>query len=347
MEGYSFKQYLRQSLKECSGLFCLAALLMLPVTAMAAADDDAKSSATESQSKEEPAFFAKVGDQTLAVQDYYARLAYAIRQKFFHAKVPEKEMQEFRKQVGEQFVNRVLLIREAKKRGIKPDAEAVNNKIKRLESKRVDDKYWQENREKLVVGVREEYEHDSLLKRLEAKVRKVADPDEKEMRAYFKANPDKFVIPERLRLANILLKVDPSSGSDVWRAATDEAFAIVEKIRKGAKFDEMARIHSSADSAAQGGDMGYVHKGMLAKPAQNIIDLMDEGDISEPIILLQGVAIFRLEERVKTKANIYDRVKETIKGLVMRDKGEKAWNKLFDEMRKKVKIEINESVYEK
>lgn len=334
------------SLRQLLNLFCAIALFVLSTAVMAAVEND-KPKASVAEEKEEPAFFARVGDQTLSVQDYYARLQYAIRQKFFHAKVPEKEMQEFRKQVGQEYINRVLLIKEAKERGIKPDAEVVTNKIKRLESKRADDKYWQENKEKLLTGVREEYEHDSLVKQLEKQVRTVDEPDEKAMKAYFKANAEKFKIPERLHLANILLKVDPSSGSEVWRAATDEAFEIVEKIRKGAKFEEMARIHSSDDSASQGGDMGYVHQGMLAKPAQNIIDLMDEGDVSEPIILLQGVAIFRLEERVKSKANVYDRVTDTIKGLIKRENGEKAWSQLFKDMRKKVKIEVNESVYEK
>lgn len=301
---------------------------------------------TSKKKKEKPAYFAKVGDKLLSVEDYFARLQYGIRQRFFHAKVPEKEMKAFRKQVGEDFINRVLLIDEAKKRGVKPESESVNHKIMRLEQKRAEDKYWQENKEKLLPGVREEFEHDSLIKLLEQKVKDVADPDEKEMRRYFEANPDKFTIPERLRVTNILLKVDPSSGSEVWRAATDEAFELVEKIRKGAKFEEMARIHSSDDSAAKGGDMGYVHKGMLAKPAQNIIDLMDPGDVSDPVILLQGVAIFRLDERVKSRLNSFDRVKDTAKGLIKRESGNKAWSQLIEDLRKNTKIEINEVVYD-
>lgn len=296
--------------------------------------------------KKPPEFFAKVGEQVLSVEDYFARLQYGIRQRYFHAKVPDAEMKLFRKEVGGNFINRVLLVNEAKKQGIEPDKAYVDHKISRLEQKRQQDKYWQENKEKLLPGVREEYEHDTLVKRLEENARKVADPSEKDIKAYFKNNPEKFTIPQRLRLTNILLKVDPSSGSDVWRAATDEAGEIVKKLRGGADFAQLARIHSSDDTASNGGDMGYVHMGMLAKPAQQIIDLMDPGDISEPIILLQGVAIFRLDERVKSKLNDYDRIKDTAKGLLKRQRGEEAWIKLIKDLRKNTKIEVNEEVYD-
>ena len=193
--------------------------------------------------------------------------------------------------------------------------------------------------------MREQYENDSLLKLIEKKVRNVPEPSEKELRAYFKANPDKFTIPERLRVATILLKVDPSSGGEVWRAATDEASKLVTQLREGADFAELARIHSSHDSAANGGDMGYVHKGMLAKPAQEIIDLMDPGDISEPIIILQGVAIFRLDDRVKSSLNSFDRIRDTASGLVKRENGTKVWIELVKRLRSETKIIVNESVY--
>ena len=290
-------------------------------------------------------FFAQVGEQTLSKQAYLAKLRYEIRQKYFHAKVPEKEMEEFRATVGRQLINRTLLVREAKRQGIKPDEAAIKNKIARLEDRKKSDPYWQKNRERLLPGVREQYENDSLLKLIEKKVRNVPEPSEKELRAYFKANPEKFTIPERLRVATILLKVDPSSGGEVWRAATDEASKLVTQLREGADFAELARIHSSHDSAANGGDMGYVHKGMLAKPAQEIIDLMDPGDISEPIIILQGVAIFRLDDRVKSSLNSFDRIRDTASGLVKRENGTKVWIELVKRLRSETKINVNESVY--
>ena len=40
-----------------------------------------------------------------------------------------------------------------------------------------------------------------------------------QIQAYYDANPDKFTEPRRQRVSVILLKVDPSSGSEAWQAA--------------------------------------------------------------------------------------------------------------------------------
>jgi len=337
-----------QSLIDVMGQASLLVFFTLCVSAAAIADESDKQPGSDQAMVaviDKGDFFAHVGEQTLSKQDYLAKLRYEIRQKFFHAKVPEKQMEKFRETVGRQLVNRTLLIQEAKRQGIKPDEAAIKNKITRLEDRKKNDPYWQKNQKRLLPGVREQYENDSLLKLIEKKIRDVPEPSEKELRAYFKANPEKFTIPERLRVATILLKVDPSSGGEVWRAATDEAGKLVTQLREGADFAELARIHSSHDSAASGGDMGYVHKGMLAKPAQEIIDLMDSGDISEPIIILQGVAIFRLDDRVKSSLNSFDRIRDTANGLVKRENGNAAWIELVKRLRVETKIEVNESVY--
>ncbi len=296
---------------------------------------------------EEKDYFALIGDRKLSKADYVAKLRVEVRQKYFHAKVPDKEMEEFRKQVGEEYINRILLVREAKRQGVEPDKEAVDNRIASFEAKkkRKNDENWEKNRDRLLPGIREEYEHDSLIKLLQKKVFEVEPPQEKDLQAHFKNNPDKFTIPEQLRVFTILLKVDPSSGSQAWQDTTEQANELVTQLRNGADFAEMARIHSGDDSAPQGGDMGYIHKGMLAKPAQEIIDIMDPGDVSEPVVILQGVAIFRLDERVATTINSYERVKDTVVGLVVREKGQKAWVDLLKKLRSETKIDVDKSLY--
>lgn len=327
---------------------CLAILVwFMCVFGVAVADDGKKPEKSEkiASGKNEKDFFAIVGEKKLSKQDYIAKLRYEIRQKFFHAKVPDKEMELFREQVGKKLINRTLLIREAQRQGIKPDKVALDNQLSRLEEKRKNDENWQKNKERLLPGIREQYEHDGLIKLLDKKVKDVAEPSEKDIQAHFKNNPDKFTIPEQLSVATILLKVDPSSGSQAWQAATKEANELVAQLRNGADFAELARIHSGHDTAPQGGDMGYIHKGMLAKPAQEIIDIMDPGDVSEPVVILQGVAIFRLDERQPAMLNVYERVRETAKGLIMRERGQKAWADLLKKLRSETKIEVDKSVY--
>ena len=115
------------------------------------------------------------------------------------------------------------------------------------------------------------------------------------------------------------------------------------EIEAGADFAELARIHSSDKSAQNGGDMGFTHSGMLGENAQKILDIMEPGEVSAPVVLLEGVSIFRLEEREKPVLNKFDSVKGRAAQLYMRDKGEELWTKLLKDLRAKAVIKMNDA----
>ena len=104
-------------------------------------------------------------------------------------------------------------------------------------------------------------------------------------------------------------------------------------LREGADFQELARQHSKDSSAANGGDMGYQHKGMLPEPAQVALDKLKPGEVSDAVLLLEGVAIFRLDERRAARLNQLDAVRARARDLWKRDKGEEAWTQLLAKLR--------------
>lgn len=87
-------------------------------------------------------------------------------------------------------------------------------------------------------------------------------------------------------------------------------------------------MHSSGSEAAQGGDMGYVHHGMLPEVLQQKIDGVKVGEISEPITMLEGIAIFYVRDRISAKLRAYADVAERAKGLARKDAEDAAWSGL-------------------
>ena len=195
-------------------------------------------------------------------------------------------------------------------------------------------------------SLREQLSTDSMINRLESDIKQVPAPSDKEVRQYYKANMDKFTTPERIRVSIILLKVEPWSPDSAWKAAYDEATQMVKQLRDegGKNFAELARLRSSDDSADKGGDLGYVHKGMLTDEAQQVLDKMQVGEISEPVQLLKGIAIFRLDERDHPVVNTFDASEERARGLLAREKGEVAWENFLVKLRENTQIRVNESV---
>ncbi len=288
-------------------------------------------------------YIAIVGGERIGMNYYIGTLREGMRERFYHGKTPEGELKKYRKEVAEQLVSRLLSIQEAKRRGLKPNSEAVRKAIEAFDAKYKDDPKWSKARERVLKQLKEKLQGDSLAELLEKQIRSVSAPNKSELRHYYETHKDLFTTPARERVSLILLKVDPSSGGKVWEQASKEANNILERINKGADFADMARIHSGDESAQNGGDMGYAHSGMLGKIAQSVLNLMEPGEVSSPVVLLEGVALFRLESRVKSVLNPLQSVRERASSLYQRDRGEQAWKELLARLQAKTKIEYNDA----
>ncbi len=327
-------------------LFSLAALfgLMFQTAAIAATQDNAATGKSSGQKAGEPVF-AMVGNTVITQREYDNAFAMASRQKFYHGKPPEAEVAALQRTVGNNLVNSVLLAAEARKRGIKPDKAAVKLMIDNLEQRYKDSEQWQKESKKLIPEITRKLEDDSVIKQLELAVRNVPVPSVEQVRTYYERNADKFTEPEQVHIGLILLKVDPSSPKAVWDKAQEEGQGIVRQIKGGASFADMAKLRSSDSSAENGGDMGYLHRGMLPEAAQSAIDKMKVGEVSDPIFLLEGVAIFRLIERKAPHKVSFADAQERATKLLTRELSEQAWTDLIERLRKEAKVQIDESRY--
>ena len=290
--------------------------------------------------------FAVVGEKVITYAEYQSAFASGMRQKYYHAKPPEAEVAKFQREVGDQLVNQVLLYEEAKRRGIEADRAKIQAAVAAYETRYKDSEQWRANREALLPGLREGLERQSLLERLAQAVRATGTPSEEALRAYYAAHPDLFTEPEQVRLSLILLKVDPSSPRVVWEKAGEEADRVYQRLVKGADFAELARMHSSDASAARGGDLGYVHRGVLPDPIQmQVIDTLKPGVASPPLVLLEGIAIVRLEDRRPPTLRAFDVVRKRAAELWAREEGESAARRLIAELRARTRILFDESRY--
>ncbi len=288
--------------------------------------------------------FAKVGDTVITHQEYDAAFAQAARGKFYHGKPPEAEVAKLQRDVGQGLVDDILLTREARRRKIQPDAAAVQKQLTAYEDRYKDSAQWKANRAQILPGLKAKLERDSVMEQLTRQAKSVADPTPAQLEQYYQAHKDKFTSPEQVHLQVILLKVDPSSPQTRWDAALEEAKKITARLKGGADFAELAKLHSGEPSADKGGDMGYIHHGMLPEPAQKAVDKLKPGEVTaEPVPLLEGVAVFKLQQRKSPVLNKLEVVRERAKDLYVRDKGEEAWNALLAKLRKDNPVKLDES----
>lgn len=285
--------------------------------------------------------FAVVDDVVIGAQEFDQALTAAITQKFYHRRPPDDQLELLRKDVGDRLVDSVLLLKEARRRGIAPDAKKIDQELATFERRNRNRPQWQEIRAQMLPELTRALQDRNLVEQLEASVRLVTPPSEAQLAAYFDAHPESFTEPERLRLSLILLKVDPSEPATTWEATRDRARGLLAQIAAGTSFGEVARQHSGDKSASEGGDMGYWHRGTLPSALEGELDKLAVGAISEPIRILEGIAVLRLDERRPAQLRKLAEVRAGVIELWTRDRAEEQWRELIARLRTNATIRVS------
>lgn len=118
--------------------------------------------------------------------------------------------------------------------------------------------------------------------------------------------------PEQVRLSEILIapktpakpagpdgKPEPQTEAEsaaALAAAQAKAQDLLEQIRKGANFAEIAKKNSDGTSAKEGGDLSYFKRGTLAKELEDKVFALKPGGITDVIRTKQGYIILQATE---------------------------------------------------
>jgi len=71
--------------------------------------------------------------------------------------------------------------------------------------------------------------------------------------------------------------------SHILVATEQEAQNVLEQLRSGRKFAELAKKFSSCPSGQSGGDLGYFTKGKMVKEFEEVAFMLNKGQYSGPV----------------------------------------------------------------
>jgi peptidyl-prolyl cis-trans isomerase D len=147
-----------------------------------------------------------------------------------------------------------------------------------------------------VEGLREFYDQNPDLFRTPEQVRleylvldaetlgHFVEVDDAGLRQYFDDHRSEFVAPEERAMRHILIAVNAGADEATAEAASAEAVQVLERIRGGADFAELAAEFSDdPGSAANGGDLGWVERGVMVPEFEQAGFALEVGAVSEPV----------------------------------------------------------------
>ena len=285
--------------------------------------------------------FLKIDDISISESEFESIFRAAVKHKFYHGRVPEEELQAFKKQVAGDLVTQILVHSKAIASGLEPDSVEIKKGVDAYDSKYASSPDWQSQRENVLPLIIERLERENLITKMESRVKEIAQPGEKQVREYYLDNAEKFTEPKRVWVSIILLSVPPSANSAMWDDALKTAEQLITRIENGEEFTELVKAYSNHVSAQNDGDLGYLHQGMLEMEAQKAVESLAINQISVPVHLLEGVALFRLNGITDSSLKPFDEVKKRAASLLYRSLQDKTWSEYVSALKKSANIFVD------
>lgn len=137
---------------------------------------------------------------------------------------------------------------------------------------------------------------------------------EEEIEEAYERHKDRFTTDPVRRASHILIETASDADEDENQAALEKARDLLDQLRSGADFAELAREHSDdPGSASQGGDLGTIEPGAMVEPFQEALFALEaEGALSEPVRTRFGYHIIKLTEYQPATVKPLEEVREQI-----------------------------------
>lgn len=289
-----------------------------------------------------PGVVASVDGEAISRSEFEAFFRRYLRQNLYHGG-SEARLREIRSSALDQMILERLVAREVERRGIAGDPQAVDRQIAALEQRYGMSDRWAEVKKKLPV-LRQQLLLKSRSDVLRMQIAEIAEPDESQLARYYRENIELFTEPMAWDLSVILVGVPPSALSDAWRAAEARGQELYQQLRAGEDFAALASTESTHESSAAGGVLGLVHKGQLAPEVEAALEAVDVGQVTPPIRVLEGYALFKKEGVRPTRVRSLEQVRERARGLYVREQKKRLWQRFTEELKTNARITLYEQV---
>jgi len=270
----------------------------------------------------------------------------------FHEEIQTKDRLERQERVREVYrkvldklIEEKLIDQEVKRSGVKVTSKEIEGAVEQVKRQNAVN---QEGLEKLLSkeGLTLEIYKKEVEKRLQRmklinlEVKVETEPGEKELRDFYQKNIDHYRSNESYRPSHILFLIPKEATPEEIRAIRKRCERVLEKIKGGEDFGEMALLYSQDTSAKDRGDLGYFKKGELLPDLEKEALRLQVGEVSGTIRTNFGFHIIKLLDRKGGIPLPFEEVKENVNADYHEKEWEKALQRFLSALREKSIIEI-------
>jgi peptidyl-prolyl cis-trans isomerase D len=160
-----------------------------------------------------------------------------------------------------------------------------------------------------------------------SKLKVATSVDDDTLKKLYDEQKSRFVSAEQRLASHILVKVDKNANADAQKAALAKAQGIAKEAKSGKDFAALAKADSDdLGSKSQGGDLGWLEKGVTDPAFESALFAMKKGDVSDPVKSDEGYHIIQLRDVKAEKVKPFDEVKSELASKYLEGERERQYS---------------------
>lgn len=161
---------------------------------------------------------------------------------------------------------------------------------------------------------------------------------EEEMK-YYEAHKAEFVRPEQVALRAIEVKTEGKKESEIPELKA-KAEKLLQRVKDGEDFGELAKRFSDGSTAQQGGFLGVYKRGELSKEIEDMVFKMKKNELTPVIETKQGFLIMQVLEHYDEGEQSFSKVENEIMDHLYNEKMEPAMREYLKTLREQSYVVI-------
>jgi len=145
---------------------------------------------------------------------------------------------------------------------------------------------------------------------------------------------------EAVRIKQILLPVAAGADKKTRESVKAQAQQLRERISKGEPFEILAAQYSKGPAASQGGDIGFVERGVMVPEVEKAAFSLPAGQVSDVIETEMGFHIIAVVDKRGAGLKPLPMVRNEIKAKIEDEKVTKKYDEWIEDLRKKSFIDV-------
>lgn len=163
---------------------------------------------------------------------------------------------------------------------------------------------------------------------------------DEEIGEYYDKNRQDYEGKEAVRIQQILLTAPAGADNKTRAGAKEQARQLRERILKGEPFEMLAAQYSKGPAAAQGGDIGFVERGVILPDVEKVAFSLPVGQLSDVIESEMGFHVIAVIDKRGAGLKPLPAVRKEIKAKIEEEKVAKKYEEWIEGLRKKSFIDV-------